>query len=276
MNDVNGTNTDSVHGTAGEGTLQTTRPRPGSMMNIEMDRYGEPLLDFESLSSILVLLFIDDPNLSTIRLYRVIRNLCYHVPTRDWIISSLLTIIEKCNEKDTPDINLESSQSSAHRPQWLNIHLDAALGSRANTFILQKYFIPRFESKPKSDNSNSCSNSSSNSNISSSSSSTGSCDSKQNTTIVVKPNHMLLHWKASPIICRHVIELLIFLGKIFSIEFLPSKHLDKVENVKKKSDTSDNIMSCITSVIDSALLIPTETYDSSRPGPSSGPNNYNQ
>lgn len=87
---------------------------------------------------------------------------------------------------------------------------------------------------------------------------------------------MLLHWKASPIICRHVIELLIFLGKIFSIEFLPSKHLDKVENVKKKSDTSDNIMSCITSVIDSALLIPTETYDSSRPGPSSGPNNYNQ
>lgn len=28
----------------------------------------------------------------------MLRNLCYHGPTRDWVVKSLLSILEKCNE----------------------------------------------------------------------------------------------------------------------------------------------------------------------------------
>ena len=46
----------------------------------------------------LVLLFIDEPKLNTTRLHRVLRNLCYHGPTRDWVVKSLLSILERSNE----------------------------------------------------------------------------------------------------------------------------------------------------------------------------------
>lgn len=59
---------------------------------------GRHLLDHEALSCLLVLLFIDEPKLNTTRLHRVLRNLCYHGPTRDWVIKSLLSILERSNE----------------------------------------------------------------------------------------------------------------------------------------------------------------------------------
>lgn len=82
------------------GGYALTRAQPQhSAIAANMERQGAPLLDQESLASILVLLFIDDPNISTLRLYRVIRNLCFHIPTRKWIIKSLLSIIMRCNEE---------------------------------------------------------------------------------------------------------------------------------------------------------------------------------
>ena len=45
-----------------------------------------------------MLLFIDEPKLNTTRLHRVLRNLCYHGPTRDWVVRSLLSILERSNE----------------------------------------------------------------------------------------------------------------------------------------------------------------------------------
>jgi len=59
---------------------------------------GRHLLDHEALSCLLVLLFIDEPKLNTTRLHRVLRNLCYHGPTRDWVVRSLLSILERSNE----------------------------------------------------------------------------------------------------------------------------------------------------------------------------------
>ena len=59
---------------------------------------GRHLLDHEALSCLLVLLFIDEPKLNTTRLHRVLRNLCYHGPTRDWVVKSLLSILERSNE----------------------------------------------------------------------------------------------------------------------------------------------------------------------------------
>lgn len=56
---------------------------------------GRQLLDHEGIACLLILLFTDDPHLNKLRLHRVIRNLCYHAPTREWIINALLAIIDK-------------------------------------------------------------------------------------------------------------------------------------------------------------------------------------
>ena len=113
------------------------------------------------------MLFIDDPKINTTRLHRILRNLCYHAPTRDWVIKSLLSILEKSNDKqilgDTTNHGLQnemppakiqrkstnkfssdisktesgksgSSGATTTSPSWLNISMDAALGFRANVF----------------------------------------------------------------------------------------------------------------------------------------------
>lgn len=100
-----------------------------------MERQGCPLLDHESLSSILVLLFFDQIKFNTLRLHRVIRNLCYHVPTREWIIRSLIAIMEKSNDEKN------KSNLSGPRPKWLNLRLDAALGTRDNLFNIRQQEI---------------------------------------------------------------------------------------------------------------------------------------
>ncbi|KAH8032161.1 hypothetical protein HPB51_023305 [Rhipicephalus microplus] len=47
---------------------------------------GRQLLDHEALACLLVLLFVDEPRINTGRLHRVLRNLCYHPPTRHWVV----------------------------------------------------------------------------------------------------------------------------------------------------------------------------------------------
>lgn len=170
-----------------------------------MERNGAPLLDQESLASILVLLFIDDPNISTLRLYRVIRNLCFHIPTRKWIIKSLLSIIMRCNEESMehylePTANTRSSKMSQRdddKVKWLKLRLDSALGGRANVF-LKKYEKSLGNGSP-----------------------------------------LTIHPKASPTVCRHTLELLIFLAKSFPVHFLPSK---KPSNSLGASESNDEPM----------------------------------
>ena len=62
---------------------------------------GRQLLDQDGLTCLLIILFIDDPKINTTRLHRILKNLCYHAPTRDWVIKSLLSILEKSNEKQS-------------------------------------------------------------------------------------------------------------------------------------------------------------------------------
>ena len=122
---------------------------------------GRQLLDQEGLSCLLIVLFIDDPKIHTTRLHRILRNLCYHAPTRDWVVKSLLSILEKSNDKQTlqgpaenssdvqPPAKIRKSTSKSNTfsadlsmvkdksstpPSWLNISMDAALGFRANVF----------------------------------------------------------------------------------------------------------------------------------------------
>ena len=171
--------------TSGAHSFALARGQPLNSTSVatNMERNGAPLLDQESLASILVLLFIDDPNISTLRLYRVIRNLCFHIPTRKWIIKSLLSIIMRCNEESMEHYlepsKVKVNQRDDDKVKWLKLRLDSALGGRANVF-LKKY--------EKS---------------------------------VGSP--LTIHPKASPTVCRHTLELLIFLAKSFPAHFLPSK-----------------------------------------------------
>jgi hypothetical protein len=72
----------------------THQPGHGLAMD-KLSRGGRQLLDHESLTCLLVLLFIDDTRMNTVKLHRVIRNLCIHGPSRAWIIKALLSILEK-------------------------------------------------------------------------------------------------------------------------------------------------------------------------------------
>lgn len=197
--------------TTGGHSFALTRGQPMNATSIasNMERQGAPLLDQESLASILVLLFIDDPNISTLRLYRVIRNLCFHIPTRKWIIKSLLSIIMRCNEESMEhylepiaSTGATSRNSKISRDddkvKWLKLRLDSALGGRANVF-LKKYEKSMGNGSP-----------------------------------------LTIHPKASPTVCRHTLELLIFLAKSFPGHFLPLKKPASI--TIGPSETSDEPM----------------------------------
>ena len=83
-----------VYGASGSSSFSRHIPRAFTSRSLK----GKYLLDYDALSSILILLFIHDNLISSIRLHRVIRNLCLHGPTRQWVIQSLLEIMEKTKE----------------------------------------------------------------------------------------------------------------------------------------------------------------------------------
>lgn len=58
----------------------------GGALSNSMKLRGRFLLDHEALACLLVLLFVDEPQLNTVRLHRVLRNLCHHGPTRNWVV----------------------------------------------------------------------------------------------------------------------------------------------------------------------------------------------
>ncbi|XP_078001474.1 E3 ubiquitin-protein ligase HUWE1-like [Glandiceps talaboti] len=164
---------------------------------------GRQLVDAEALTCLLVLLFVDEPKLNTGRLHRVLRNLCYHQPTRAWVIQSLLGIMERTNTCKLSRSNSQSSQTSdvlevlplpmqrtdpskTSQPSWLSVSMDAALGCRTNVFQVQR----SSSSKKGSDRSSS----------------------------VVQ-----IHPQAAPVVCRHVLDTLISLAKIFPSQFVPPK-----------------------------------------------------
>ena len=188
---------------------------------------GRHLLDHEALTCLLVLLFVDEPKLNTGRLHRVLRNLCYHGPTRSWVIRSLLSILSRTGDNKvdveertrTPDkgkskkfqsqqpMQTDSPSSSSRvearsQGSWLSISLEAALGCRANVFQLYRTAGKKH-------------------------SSTGNA-------------FVTIHPQASPVVCRHVLDALISLAKMFPNQFLPSKakEVQKCDNDKEKE--SDN------------------------------------
>merc|ERR1712131_41 len=78
------------------------------------------LFDAESLSCLLVLLFINDSSFYQQKLHRVLKNMFGHKEGRKWITNTLVQIIQKTHESSF------GSKDSIH-PQWLSLKLEASL-----------------------------------------------------------------------------------------------------------------------------------------------------
>ncbi|XP_066587993.1 E3 ubiquitin-protein ligase HUWE1 isoform X2 [Prorops nasuta] len=182
---------------------------------------GRQLLDHESMACLLVLLFVDEPKINTLRLHRVIRNLCYHGSTREWVVKALLSIMEKSNDENKDMVTDFGSklkrkgllpvdycspkvfESRNNSQSWLNISIDAALGCRANVFHVTRH--------------------------------AGKKSERQGSVIAIHP-------QAAPTVCRHTLELLISLAKGFPGYFVPikSKDYDDKEPGKDKDLSTNN------------------------------------
>ncbi|CAH1960706.1 unnamed protein product [Acanthoscelides obtectus] len=201
-------------------------PNNPTPTSAQMKIRGRQLLDHDGISCLLILLFTDDPHLNKLRLHRVIRNLCYHGPTREWIINALLSIIEK-SVHTIPDENLNKPSRKGPKPgplssklvtdskhlqnggHWLTIRTEAALGCAANVFIVNK--------------------------------TTGKkCDKPNGSSVIA------IHPQAAPIICKNTLDLFTSLAKAFPSCLLPLKCIrddnDKniVQPIKVKSDSQSD------------------------------------
>lgn len=204
------------------------------------DQHSKQMLDQEALTCLLVLLFLDQSKLHNNRLHRIIKNLSQHSPTRAWILSSLLTIIKEMRKTPsvlatpmTPSVPptitscpmpppLTHSQGEGVAPggvapintsvipspqclipgipHWLDISINAALGSHAKMFQLES------EGAGK--------------NLSS--------GSKIN-----------IHPLAGSTVSHNVLDVLIFLGRHFGQSFLPSDLLPKDKVEERREDNTD-------------------------------------
>ncbi|XP_074873486.1 E3 ubiquitin-protein ligase HUWE1 isoform X2 [Carettochelys insculpta] len=195
------------------GSSSHSRPS-GSTVDSLLRLRGRLLLDHEALSCLLVLLFVDEPKLNTSRLHRVLRNLCYHGQTRGWVIRSLLSILQRSSESEacleTPRGPPEERGKRAAKPgapegrplellhkmearssgqlSWLSVSMDAALGCRTNIFQIQRAGGRKHPEKH------------------------AAASAAAGSTVHIHP-------QAAPVVCRHVLDTLIQLAKVFPSHF---------------------------------------------------------
>ena len=76
-------------------------------------KLGRQLLDPESLTCLLVLLFLNDSTLNAARLHRILRNLSYHNPTKQWIILALISILRRTSSLNQENMAALNKQFAA-------------------------------------------------------------------------------------------------------------------------------------------------------------------
>ncbi|XP_017342507.1 E3 ubiquitin-protein ligase HUWE1 isoform X3 [Ictalurus punctatus] len=229
------------------------RGPPSSNVDSLLRLRGRLLLDHEALSCLLVLLFVDEPKLNTSRLHRVLRNLCYHSQTRGWVIRSLLSILQRSSESElcletarldeargkraqgqvSSGASKASSSStsvsssslellnrvesrSSSQLSWLSVSMDAALGCRTNIFQIQR------ASGRKHADRHSSGGAMSSAGLGGGVSGTGagvSCSGGGGSTVHIHP-------QAAPVVCRHVLDTLIQLAKVFPSHFTQQRCKD--------------------------------------------------
>lgn len=89
-------------------------------------------LDSESLTCLLVIIFINDSNIQQPKLHRILKNVSNHRGTRNWLTSTLIDIIKR-----TSEVNVNSLSEST-LPEWLSLKLEASLGTRHCVFHLDQ------------------------------------------------------------------------------------------------------------------------------------------
>lgn len=189
----------------GSTTISVDRDVIAGTSLLAMEQQGQPQLDHESLTSLLILLFVEANKICTLRFHRVIRILCSHIPTRDWIIRTILSIIERSNMQSKSN---EQLQTISNRPHWLNIRLDAALGNRNNIFIIKKIRNLNDDEMQIDDA----------------------------TELSSNEYSIAIHPQAAQIVCRHALELLISLAKNFPANFLPIKKKPRTNKTDSNID----------------------------------------
>ncbi|XP_068610279.1 E3 ubiquitin-protein ligase HUWE1 [Brachionichthys hirsutus] len=215
---------------------------------------GRLLLDHEALSCLLVLLFVDEPKLNTSRLHRVLRNLCYHSQTRGWVIRSLLSILQRssesevcvetsrledsrikrsiqggCGGKGSASSSLSSispssssellnkvESRSSNQLSWLSVSMDAALGCRTNIFQIQR--VPGRKHADRHSAGGSMGSGTLGGGVSGGAASV-TCAGGGGSTVHIHP-------QAAPVVCRHVLDTLIQLAKVFPSHFTQQRCKD--------------------------------------------------
>ena len=194
---------------------------------------GRQMLDHEGLSCLLILLFIDDPRLNTTRLHRILRNLCYHGPTRDWVLKCLLSILEKancCTELNSAAADSPLALTSATpTPAKLRKSTSKGGGSTPGTPAADNH-----QHTPSRGGSSSGASQTSWLNISMDAAlgfranvfqvqrPANSGGGKKSASSVMSVSNIKVHPQAAPVVCKNTLEVLISLAKSFSIHFLPS------------------------------------------------------
>ena len=150
------------------GQMNSWRVADGaSAGNIGAKKFGRQLLDPETLTCLLILLFLNDSTLNASRLHRILRNLGYHNLTKQWIIYALISILRQTsssnqeanmNIKPTPDQSSTKQKAKKQKHaehtlceeispvtevttqhhQWLSRTLNLAFGGCINIFQLRK------------------------------------------------------------------------------------------------------------------------------------------
>uniref|UniRef100_A0A8B9HQK7 E3 ubiquitin-protein ligase HUWE1 n=1 Tax=Astyanax mexicanus TaxID=7994 RepID=A0A8B9HQK7_ASTMX len=250
------------------GSANHSRPSSSNVDSLLRLR-GRLLLDHEALSCLLVLLFVDEPKLNTSRLHRVLRNLCYHSQTRGWVIRSLLSILQRSSESElcvetarldeargkrvlgqgsssgskgsssSSQASVASSSSSSSlellnrvesrsssQLSWLSVSMDAALGCRTNIFQIQRV------SGRKHADRHSAGGTVSSTGLGGGVSGAGgvSCSGGGGSTVHIHP-------QAAPVVCRHVLDTLIQLAKVFPSHFTQQRCKDPQSSSSSELDS---------------------------------------
>ncbi|TRY66469.1 hypothetical protein DNTS_005364 [Danionella cerebrum] len=247
------------------GSANHNRPSSSNVDSLLRLR-GRLLLDHEALSCLLVLLFVDEPKLNTSRLHRVLRNLCYHSQTRGWVIRSLLSILQRSSESElcvetarleesrgkrslgqasssgvkgstsSPQVAMGSSSSSSaslellnkvesrssSQLSWLSVSMDAALGCRTNIFQIQRSSGRKHAERYSAGGGMNAGG------LGGGVSGTGvTCTGGGGGSTV----H--IHPQAAPVVCRHVLDTLIQLAKVFPSHFTQQRCKDPLSSLSE-------------------------------------------
>lgn len=100
-------------------------------------------IDAESLSCILAVLFLNDNGIQQRKLHMILKNFAMHGSTCNWLIKSLLDIIQRTSPCQTAD------DGGITIPCWLSLKLEASLGARHSVFQIRNSSSPVLEIHPQ-------------------------------------------------------------------------------------------------------------------------------